>query len=607
MKTNSKIELLAPAKDKNSAISAIDAGADAVYIGYLKFGARKNAGNSLEDIKEVIDYAHKYLVKVYITLNTIFKDSELPEVFDSISKFYEMGADGLIIQDMGLLELKLPPIPIIASTQCHNNTLEKVKFLEKTGFKRVILPREFSLGEIKNITENSDIEVETFIHGALCVSYSGQCYMSYTVGGRSANRGACAQPCRKKYSLKDSEGNFIAKDKYLLSLKDFNLSNNLKELIEAGVTSFKIEGRLKDEDYIKNVVSFYRKELDIILDELNLEKSSIGISKVDFEPNLYKSFNRSFTTYFLNGRNKDISALNYSKSLGEYVGKIEKADKYSFVIKNNVLKNSDGICFFDENNELQGININKVQGNIVFPNSMSGIKNGLEIYRNFDKEFTDKVLKSKLERKIPIKINVSFFSGAYMFEALSSDGARIEYNLNTNFELAKNCESALSNIKKQLSKLGNTEFICTDIYLNLEKAPFIPVSELNEIRRNLVEMLRAERALKYKTEQRIKNIEIVEYPEKKLDFRANIYNAKAKEFYEKRNAKVEELAAESNINLKNHPVMTTKHCLKYLFDSCPKQTPSKKIKEPLFLIDEFGKEYRLEFDCKNCVMKIIQK
>ncbi len=607
MNTNSKIELLAPAKDKNTAISAINAGADAVYIGYLKFGARKKAGNSLEDIKEVIDYAHKYLVKVYITFNTIFKDDELPEVLEAINSVYKAGVDGIIIQDMGLLELDLPPIQIIASTQCHNNTLEKVKFLEKTGFKRVILPREFSLAEIKNITENTNIEVETFVHGALCVSYSGQCYMSYAVGGRSANRGECAQPCRKKYSLKDSNGKLIVKDRYLLSLKDFNLSNNLKELIQACVTSFKIEGRLKDEDYVRNVVAFYRKELDKILKELNLERSSIGVSNIDFEPNPDKSFNRSFTTYFFNGRSKDISALNYSKSLGEYIGEVEKIDKTSFVLKNNRLKNSDGICFFDENNELQGTNINKVQGNTVFPNSMNAIKNGLKIYRNFDKDFIDKVLKSKIERKIPVDINVLFANNEYVFEAIACDGQKAVCAINAKFEPAKNIDSATLNIKKQLSKLGNTEFLCERISINLEEVPFIPVSELNDIRRNLFDKLSEQRSASYKNDVRNNKIEIVEYPEKNLDFRANIYNSKAKEFYEKRKAKVNELAAESNINIKSHVVMTTKHCLKYLFDMCPKQFSNNEYKEPFYIVDEYGKEYRLEFDCKNCLMQIIHK
>ena len=250
----SKIELLAPAKDKQTAISAINAGADAVYIGYLKFGARKAAGNSLADIKEIVDYANIYRANVYVTLNTIYKDEEMPEVIKTINDLYEIGVSALIVQDMGILNFDLPPIKIFASTQCHNNTLEKIKFLEKVGFNRVILPREFSFEQIKNISENTNIEIETFIHGALCVSYSGQCYLSCAIGGRSANRGECAQPCRKKYSLEDADGKIIAKDKYLLSLKDFNLSENIKDLILSGVTSFKIEGRLKDEEYVRNVV-----------------------------------------------------------------------------------------------------------------------------------------------------------------------------------------------------------------------------------------------------------------------------------------------------------------------------------------------------------------
>ena len=305
IRRNCKIELLAPAKDKQTAISAINAGADAVYIGFLKFGARKQAGNSLEDIKELVEYANVFRVKIYVTLNTIYTNEELAEVVKTIYKLYEIGVSGIIIQDMGILENKLPPVKIFASTQCHNNTLEKVKFLEKTGFDRVILPREFSLEEIKNISDNTNIEIETFIHGALCVSYSGQCYLSYFIGGRSANRGECAQPCRKKYSLYSNDGKIIAKDRYLLSLKDFNLSERIEDLINAGITSFKIEGRLKDENYVRNVVSYYRKKIDEVLKKNNLSKSSIGISLPEFEPKLEKSFNRGFTEFFIDGKRKD--------------------------------------------------------------------------------------------------------------------------------------------------------------------------------------------------------------------------------------------------------------------------------------------------------------
>lgn len=332
IKQGTKIELLAPAKDKKTAIAAINSGADAVYIGFLKFGARKAAGNSLEDIAEIVQYADIYRVNVYVTLNTIYTDEELPLVIDTIQRLYDIGVSAIIIQDMGILNSKLPPIRIFASTQCHNNTLEKVKFLENIGIERVILPREFSVFDIENISNNTNIDIETFIHGALCVSYSGQCYLSCANGGRSANRGDCAQPCRKKYSLKSSDGKIISKPKYLLSMKDLNLSGYIKKLITCGVSSFKIEGRLKDEAYVKNVVAFYRQKIDKVLNELKLEKTSAGISYPNFVPNASKSFNRGFTEFFIDGKRKNVCSLDYVKSIGEFSGKVIKQGKITLLL-----------------------------------------------------------------------------------------------------------------------------------------------------------------------------------------------------------------------------------------------------------------------------------
>ncbi|MCD7780287.1 MAG: U32 family peptidase, partial [Candidatus Gastranaerophilales bacterium] len=339
-----EFELLVPANNKDIAIKAIKAGADAVYIGYSKFGARIQAGNAMEDLIELIEFAHIYRAKVYITLNTILKNDEIKKIEKLIRHLYYIKADGIIIQDMGILECNLPPIPIIASTQCHNNTLEKIQFLEKTGFSRVILPREFSLDEIKNIHKNTRIELECFVHGALCVSYSGQCYLSYSIGKRSANRGECAQPCRKKYSLRDSEGKYIIRNKNILSLKDLNLSNYLEDLILAGVTSFKIEGRLKNEAYVINTTAYYRQALDKILNNYNLKRTSVGFSKYDFEPDLYKTFNRGYTSFNLTGERKDIATVNYTASIGEFIGVVQNVKKNYFSLNSNVLNNGDGIC-----------------------------------------------------------------------------------------------------------------------------------------------------------------------------------------------------------------------------------------------------------------------
>ncbi len=599
-----KIELLAPAKNKHIAITAIDSGADAVYVGYSKFGARSAAGNSLEDIKEIIDYAHIFGVKVYVTLNTIFTDNEIAELEKLINNLYEINSDGIIIQDMGILELNLPPIPIIASTQCHNNTLEKIKFLEETGFKRVILPREFSLEEIKNISENTNIEIETFIHGALCVSYSGQCYLSQAIGGRSANRGECAQPCRKKYSLVDEKGKFIAKNKYLLSLKDFNLSSHLKDLISAGVTSFKIEGRLKDESYIKNVVSFYRKQIDSLLEELDLTKSSYGKIEHSFEPNLEKTFNRGYTTYFLNKRSKDISALNYTKSLGEFIGKVTNATDKSFSIKGKKLNVSDGICFFDEKQELVGTKIQKYENGLIFPKSMAGIKKGVDIYRNYDHLFETIELKKSNKRKIIVSLEVKEKNDNLIITIKDENGISTDIRVKNEFETAKSKENAHKNIEKQLSKLGGTEFLLNSISIDINNPPFIAVSELNSIRRELIEKFRTVRLANYKKEQEYEKLKLIKYPQQSLSFEANVSNEKAELFYEKRGVTTIEPAAELQKSLKNKKVMTTKHCLRYLFDICPKQKKQNYTPKTLELIDEHNKKYKLTFDCKKCEMCI---
>lgn len=599
-----KIELLAPAKGKKAAITAINCGADAVYIGFLKFGARSTAGNSLDDIKEIVEYAHIYRAKVYVTINTILKDDELDEAIELINQLYSINVDGIIIQDMGLLECALPPIPVIASTQCNNDTLGKIQFLEKTGFKRVILPREFSLYEIKNISKNTNIELESFVHGALCVSYSGQCYLSCAIGGRSANRGECAQPCRKKYSLKDSEGIFIAKDKYLLSLKDFNLSDYLKDLILAGITSFKIEGRLKDESYIKNVVSFYRQKIDEVLKELQLEKSSIGESIIDFEPNLEKTFNRGYTNYFINGRTKDICAFDYSKSIGEFIGTVVSVKDKSFTLDRGELSNGDGICFFNQNMELLGTNINKVEGRLIYPNSIENVKKGIKIYRNYDIKFISKLENSKVQRKIPVSIDILEEKNNIIFNIYNNENIKAEIRVENIFEEAKNNERALDTFKKQISKMGDTEFLLNEINIELTKMSFIPVSEINAIRRNLIEIFRVKRSNSYVKAVRKNALNIVDYPIKKINYTANIYNKKAELFYQKRGVNEIETAAETLNNLNGKIVMTTKHCLKHMFHICPKKHTKQNYKEPLMLIDEFNKNYKLEFDCKNCKMII---
>ena len=387
-----KIELLSPAKNLEVGLAAINHGADAVYIGGPSFGAREKVGNSIEDIEKLCNHAAIFDAKVYVTLNTLLFDNELEQARKIAWDCYNAGVDALIVQDMALLMMDMPPIALHASTQCNNTTAEKVKFLEDVGFKQVVLARELSINEIKEIRSKTTVPLEFFVHGALCVSYSGQCYLSHVIGHRSANRGACAQPCRLKWNLEDENGNTLIANRHLLSLRDMNNSKNLEELIDAGITSFKIEGRLKDADYVKNTTAYYRRALDEIIERRSdLERASRGVSTPSFEPNLEKSFSRGFTDYFLHGRQKNIDAPFTPKSMGEHIGQIKKIDGKRLTVKLKdgiTLHNGDGLCFFDEYNELQGFNVNGVEGNVILASTVisSGVKRSREIslYRNFD-------------------------------------------------------------------------------------------------------------------------------------------------------------------------------------------------------------------------------
>ena len=581
-----KSELLAPAKDKHTAICAINSGCDALYIGAPKFGARQNAGNSLEDIQEIVQYAHKFNVKVHVTINTILGDDELIEAKKLIKKLFDIGVDALIVQDMGILKAsidgEIPPIPIHMSTQCDNRNLEKAQFFDKLGASRVILARETSLETIKEICANTKTEIETFIHGALCVSYSGQCYLSCSIGGRSANRGECAQSCRKKYSLVDKNGKFIAKDLHLLSLKDFNASKHLENLVKYGVKSFKIEGRLKDENYVKNVVAYYRNELDKIS-----EKTSSGKIFLDFEPNVNKSFNRGFTDYFLENR-KQCFNFNTPKSLGEKLGKIKKIDKNYFVLDAEI-NPQDGLCYF-VNGELNGCLVNKVEGEKIFPNKMDNLKVGTVIYRNFDAKFEKQLTNSKTKRRL----GVEFVFENNILTAIDEDKNSVE-KIILSQEQPKNPEKMNSSFISQLNKTGESDFYVIDVKIK-SNLPFMPVSEINNLRREILEDLIQKRLKNYKRELQ-QQMQYVEFPKKELDYRANIHNQEAKCFYENCGSKVSQMSYEST-KPKCVELMRTKHCLKYAFDMCKSPTD-------LFLIDEKGKKYQLKFDCKNCEMVII--
>ncbi|MFA5087313.1 MAG: U32 family peptidase [Candidatus Paceibacterota bacterium] len=601
-----KLELLAPAKNLATGMAAINAGADAVYIGAQKFGARAEAGNNLEDIKALVEYAHQFRVKVYVAFNTIIYNNELEEAKKLIHEIYETQADGLIIQDMGILEMDLPPIPLIASTQMHNYDLEKIKFLEGIGFKRIILARELSEEQIKEISKNTKLELEAFVHGALCVSFSGRCYMSEAIASRSANRGQCLQACRLPYSLIDSTGKVLAKNKYLLSLKDFNQLENLENLIDAGITSYKIEGRLKDEDYVTNVVLAYRQQLDkIIAKRKDLIKSSQGIIEAGFESDLAKTFNRGFTNYFFKKRNKDVLAINSPKSIGKFMGKVEKVFKDYFILDTQEkISNGDGLCFINKQGDLTGSNVNKVAGNEIFLNNMDGLYVGAEIFRNFDIQFGKQLKTGKPKRLIPVIMSIFETKKGFGVIAKDEEGNEALFEIEAIKEVAENAEKAKEVIISQLSKSGETIFSAAKVEINFDKMFFIKMSVLNEMRRKVLEILLEKRKQNYQKET-FKLPDSKElFPEKKLAYEYNVANKLAEQFYKEHGVEEIEPAFELLKERKGKKVMTTKHCLRHYFGYCAKENKGGEIKELLYLVNERGQKFLLKFDCTKCQMSI---
>ena len=601
MTKNKTLELLAPAKDLATGIDAVNCGADAVYIGAEHFGARAAAGNTLADIEKLAAYAHRYRAKVYAAVNTILSDEELPRAQKLIAGLWEAGADAAIIQDMGLLEAALPPIPLIASTQMDNTTPEKVLFLEKAGFKRVILARELTLDEIKAIRAKTTVELEFFVHGALCVSYSGQCYLSCALGGRSGNRGECAQPCRKLYTLKDSAGEAIAVNKHLLSLKDLNLSRRLGNLVDAGITSFKIEGRLKDRDYVRNITAFYRRELDKVLAKKGCSRPSLGRSIAAFEPNPAKTFNRGYTEFFLDGNPMDVASPDTPKFVGEPLGRVSDIKNGSFRLHNSErLHPGDGITFFDKDGTLSGSLVNGVKDGRVRADNLRGMDNGTEVYRNLDKEFLRAVERDGAQRKFALRLEFSDYEGGLELKAVDERGASASVKLRGVKTPAEKPEAALETIKKQLSKLGETEFYLEALELKLTKPYFVPVSALNDLRREVLAALeKAAAGSPAREEIKITPSEHP-YPEKILDHTGNVLNAKAARFYKRHGVTEIGPAAEAGADLTGKPLMVMKYCVRRRLGLCKK---GKEV-EPLHLEDTEGHRFRLEFDCARCVMKL---
>ena len=601
------IELLAPAKNLECGLAAVEHGADAVYIGAPRFGARAAAGNSLEDIARLVEYAHVYGVRVYVTVNTILKDEELSETERLIHDLYRIGVDALIVQDMGITRLSLPPIPLHASTQMDNRTPEKVRFLAEAGFRQVVLARELSLEEIRHIHEACpETSLEVFVHGALCVSYSGQCYASQACFGRSANRGECAQFCRLPFTLVDADGKTIVRDKHLLSLKDLNQSDRLEQLLDAGASSLKIEGRLKDVTYVKNVTAAYRQCLDKVLSRRGeYVRSSSGSCRYAFTPQLDKSFSRGFTHYFLQGRGEDVASFDTPKSLGEEMGTLKEQRGHSFTVAGvKPFHNGDGICYLDAQGCLQGFRVNRVEDNRIFPaGAVPRIPPRTRLYRNFDQEFEKLLARKSAERKIALRWALWDTPQGFALLAEDEDGNRAIRSFAYAKEQARSPQEA--NVRTQLGKLGNTPFEAVgEADIQLSGNWFLPASVVTDWRRQVVDRLLEVRRIRYRRELQVWKPTTHPFPVSSLTYLGNVMNGEARRFY--RDHGVASVAPAYEVQaVPGAVLMFCRHCLRYSMGWCPtfhkKHSP---YREPYYLVSADGKRFRLSFDCKNCQMKV---
>ena len=607
----SSLELLAPAKDLDCGQAAIDCGADAVYVGAPRFGAREAAGNAVADIEKLAAYAHRVWARVYATVNTLLRDDELAEAERLCRQLHQAGVDGLIIQDVGLLECDLPPLPLIASTQMHNCSVQRVAFLEKVGFSRVILARELTIDQIRAIRAATRIELEAFVHGALCVSMSGQCSLSYAFGGRSGNRGQCAQPCRRLYSLHDAGGGTLVHDKHLLSLRDLNLTEHLRELVEAGVTSFKIEGRLKNKAYVMNIVGHYRQKLDALLGDVRGKRASSGKTTLGFAPDPDKTFNRGYTTYFLRGRGVAVASPDSPKHVGEPLGRVASVRRDSFVLQPaSPLHSGDGISFFGRDQELHGTLVNQIDGAAVFPEKLGGIERGLRVFRNHDHAFVSEVLRSKNQRRIAVNLRLSETAAGFRLEATDEDGVTAGQEIACVRVWADKPAQARVVLERQLAKLGASEFCASRVDVDLPRIPHLPLATLNALRRGLVEELRGQH-MRLRLARAVAHVPNHQpFPERELSFLGNVLNQKAAAFYRRHGVGHIEPAAESGLDMHGRKVATTRFCIKYEMGFCPREPGDASRTcpaEPWFLVDDEGRRLRLDFRCgeRTCVMEIV--
>ena len=626
-----QLELLSPARTADIGIEAIQHGADAIYIGGPSFGARSTADNSVQDIARLVQHAHRFHSRIFVTLNTILRDDELEHARKLAWQLYDAGVDALIIQDMGLLEIDLPPIQLHASTQTDIRTPEKAKFLQDAGLSQIVLARELTLPQIAAIRDAVDTDrtvIEFFVHGALCVAYSGQCYISHAHTGRSANRGDCSQACRLPYEVKDSQGRIVAHDKHVLSMKDNNQSDNLRALIDAGCRSFKIEGRYKDMAYVKNITAHYRRLFDEILNERpELAASSHGKATFSFTPDPNQNFNREFTDYFVQGRKEDIGAFDTPKNPGQPIGWVTRVAADHLEISTDdhatVLHNGDGLCYYDLQKELVGLQINRAEpagqkGHWkLWPkdpiNGFKDLRKGVQVNRNRDMSWVRTLEKKSAERRMGVWMKLSETPDGLQLTLTDEAGFVGTAALATDWQAPKDGASAAAKLEQQLAKLGDTVFEPLQVQLDLPRPWFVPPSQLNGLRREAVSALEAARVAGLERLPRAKPVEPpAPYPEDTLTYLANVFNDKARQFYARHGVKVIAAAYEAQEEHGEVSLMITKHCVRYSLSLCPKQAKGVTgvqgtVKaEPMQLIN--GKEkLTLRFDCKPCEMHVVGK
>ena len=601
----SKIELLLPAKDLSTGKTAINHGADAVYIGASAFGARQAAGNSLQDIESLVQYAHLYGSRVHVTVNTVLYDNELEGARKLLWDLYNIGVDAVLIQDLGLLKLDIPPVALHASTQCHNHSLERIQFLEKLGFTRAVLARETDLETIQQIYNQTNIELEAFVHGALCVCYSGQCYISRMMTGRSGNRGECAQICRTRFDLQDADGKLLIRNKHLLSLKDMCRADYLEEMMKAGIVSFKVEGRLKNESYVKNVTAFYRQRLDAILDgRSEFRRVGSGVTRFFFQPDLHKTFNREYTPYFMDGQREKMASFDTPKAKGEYIGVLrQERGQYFLESSTSSVSNGDGLCLINDAGELEGFLVNGVEGNRIVPQKPLSHFQKVKLYRNIDKSF-EKILSGKTaERKISVDILFEELADGVRITFTDEDGCEVSVTENVELTAAQQPEKMAETLRTALAKLGGTPFEARSITIPKCTA-FLRSGYINELKTKVVEKLTAARIAYFRPQ----DTPLRYSPEplfQKADYLRNITNESHKSVYEDFGAMEIEYGLDKTEDYAGKALMTCKYCLRYELGWCHRRIDgSKAPKDPLYLVS--GKRrFRLEFDCGRCVMKVM--